>query len=344
MVNERIDKLVSKIDKQQAVYLKSPENIKYFSGFDGEGALIISENKRILLTDGRYTEIAKKTADNYEVIETSNHTEELKKLNNEVLFESDLPYSVFEKIQNQNIKCKKADIDFDVIRSVKDAFEIKALKKAAQIAEKSLEQLLEFITAGARENELKAKLEYFMLLNGGEGTSFDTIFISGNKTSLPHGVPSDKKLEKGDFVTVDFGCKADGYCSDMTRTFAIGSADEQMKEIYETVLYAKNETEKFIKAGANSFDCDKIARDIIKDKGYGQNFVHSTGHGVGLKIHEYPYLSPKSASVLKENNVVTVEPGIYIENKMGVRIENTVIVKEDGCEKLQNFAEKLIIL
>lgn len=344
MVDERINRLLSKTEPNETVYLKNPENIKYFSNFDGEGALIISENKRILLTDGRYTEIAKKTADGFEIIETVNHFEELKKTGGKVIFEPDLAYNTYEKISNSGITCSKAEIDFDVIRSVKDKTETDLLKKAAMIAEKSLEQVLEFITVGAKENELRAKLEYFMMLNGGDATSFDTIFISGNKTSLPHGTPSEKVLEKGDFVTVDFGCRYKGYCSDMTRTFALGSVTDEMKEIYETVLLAKNETEKFIKAGVKAFDCDKIARDIIKDKGYGSNFIHSTGHGVGLKIHEYPYLSPKSESVLEENNVVTVEPGIYIENKMGVRIENTVIVKKDGCEKLQNFSEKLIIL
>jgi len=340
----RTEKLLSYAGDLGAVYITTPENIRYFSGVEVEGGLIITKNERIIVTDGRYTEVAKSNVYGFEVVESVNHSEELKKIGKKVFFEPEISYSSYEKLKGADFELEKLNINLDTLRSVKDEKEISYLKEAAKIAEKALVKTLEVIKIGVTENFVKATLEYNMALFGGEKTSFDTICISGMKTSLPHGTPSDKIIEKGDFLTIDFGCMKNGYCSDMTRTFAIGTATEEMKEVYETVLKAQLAATEFIKAGVKCSDCDKIARDIIKEAGFGENFCHSLGHGVGLKIHELPVLSPKSQSVLEKDNIVTVEPGIYIEGKMGVRIENTVVVTEKGCIELQEFGKNLIIL
>ena len=340
----RTEKLLSYTGDLGSVYITTPENIRYFSGVEVEGGLIITKNERIIVTDGRYTEVAKNNPCGFTVVESVNHSEELKKIGKKVFFEPEISYSSYEKLKGADLKLEKLNINLDTLRSVKDTEEIKHLKEAAKLAEKALVKTLEVIKIGVTENFVKATLEYNMALLGGEKTSFDTICISGVKTSLPHGTPSDKVIEKGDFLTIDFGCVKNGYCSDMTRTFAIGTATEEMKEVYETVLKAQLAATEFIKVGVKCSDCDKIARDIIKEAGFGENFRHSLGHGVGLKIHEMPVLSPKSQSFLEKDNIVTVEPGIYIERKMGVRIENTVIVTEKECVELQEFGKNLIIL
>ncbi|MBO5454870.1 MAG: aminopeptidase P family protein [Clostridia bacterium] len=341
---DKAEKLISKLDKNSLVYITTPENIKYFSGVDVEGCLIITNGHKAIVTDGRYTEVAKSNACGFEVVEDVNHSRELKKFSKKVLFEPDISYLDYEKLKAADLKTEKLEVNLDFLRSVKDEQEIAYLKEAAEIAEKALVKTLEVIKPGVTENFVKATLEYNMALLGGEKTSFDTICISGTKTSLPHGTPSDKVIEKGDFLTIDFGCRKNGYCSDMTRTFAIGTATDEMKEVYETVLKAQLAATEFIKAGIKCSDCDKVARDIIKNAGYGEKFRHSLGHGVGLKIHEMPVLSPKSDSVLENGNIVTVEPGIYIEGKMGVRIENTVIVTDEKCIELQKMDKNLIIL
>ncbi len=340
----RTEKLLSHTKGNFVVYITSPENIKYFCGVDVEGCLVISDDEKLIVTDGRYTEVAKNNPFGFKVTESVNHTEILKKYGKTVYFEPQVPYSVYEKFKEEGLCFLPLDFNPDILRSVKDEEEIMYLTKAAQIAEKALEKTMEVIKEGVTENFVKATLEYNMALLGSEKPSFDTICISGVKTSMPHGAPSDKVIEKGDFVTIDFGAVVNGYCSDMTRTFAVGCATDEMQEIYETVLKAQISATEFIKAGVKCADCDKIARDIIANTGYGDNFRHSLGHGVGLKIHEMPNLSPKSDLILEKGNVVTVEPGIYIEGKMGVRIENTVVVTEKGCIELQKFGKNLIIL
>ena len=341
---DRIEKLFSYTDENPLVYITSPENIRYFSGVDIEGCLVISQDEKLIVTDGRYTEIAKNNPFGYNVTESINHIEVLKRYDKTVYFEPQIEYSTYQKLKDANINLQPLSVNIDMLRCVKDKEEIEHLAQAARIAQKALEETLNVIKAGVTENFVKATLEYNLAILGSEKTSFDTICISGVKTSMPHGTPSDKVIEKGDFITIDFGAVVSGYCSDMTRTFALGYATDEMKEIYETVLKAQIAATEFIKTGVKCADCDKVARDIITDAGYGKYFCHSLGHGVGLKIHEMPNLSPKSELVLQEGNVVNVEPGIYIEGKCGVRIENTVVVTSDGCIELQNFGKNLIIL
>lgn len=340
----REQKLLELINDNEVFYITDSDDMRYYAGFTGEGAVVLGHGEKVILTDGRYTEKARQESE-YCVAECINHFKYLNELNKKIIIQpNSITYRKFKLYSDNGLELVTKDIDFDALRSVKDDEEIDCLKKAASIAEKSLESLLEYIKPGVSEKELSAKLNYFMAINGSEKESFDTILISGKKTSLPHGVPSDKKIENGDFVTIDFGCKFNGYCSDMTRTFAVGFATDEMKNVYNVVLNAQETAQKFVMQGKKLNEIDFAARDIIKNAGYGNYFVHSLGHGVGLKIHELPNLGPRCVGELIKNNVVTVEPGIYIPGKFGVRIENTVIVNENKCESLQNFTKELIIL
>ena len=203
---------------------------------------------------------------------------------------------------------------------------------------------MKFIKVGITEKEIALELDFFMLRNGGEGLSFETIAVSGKNSSMPHGVPSEKKIENGDFITLDFGTVINGYHSDMTRTVAMGFASDEMKNVYDVVLKAQQNCLDNIKAGVSCKDGDEFARSIIRNAGYGQYFTHSTGHGVGVEIHEYPNLSIYSDSVLQAGNIVTVEPGIYIPEKFGVRIEDMALITEKGCTNLTKASKDLIIL
>ena len=222
--------------------------------------------------------------------------------------------------------------------------EISNLQKAAEIAEKAYQETLNFIRPGQTEQEIAAFLNYKMASYGAQKPSFDTICISGKNTSLPHGVPSDKRICEGEFLTMDFGAVYNGYCSDMTRTVAIGYLSDEMEWVFDIVLRAQDTAERAIRPGMTAGEADEIARKIIVDAEYGEYFVHSTGHGVGLEIHEFPNLAPNRDTVLQNNQVVTVEPGIYLPEKFGVRIENTVVLTENGCKSLQKCDRELIIL
>ena len=214
------------------------------------------------------------------------------------------------------------------IRTIDKAAVATQRMKQAYIATK---EKAELIRVGRTEKEIQLELDYYMLKNGAEALSFDTIALSGSNTSLPHGVPSDKKVESGEFVLMDFGATYDGWHSDMTRTVCVGKPSDKMKFVYETVLTAQLSALDAVKAGMSGKALDKIARDIITEAGYGDNFGHSLGHGVGVEIHESPYASPSREDILPENSIVTVEPGIYLEGKFGVRIEDFVVVTENGC-------------
>ncbi len=340
----RIKKLLENININQVCYLTDPADMFYYSGFTGEGAVIIGHNERIIITDGRYKEQAENET-SFEVKITLNHLDALKGLKKEMVLQKEsVSFKKAEHFIKNGVKIADVDIDFDFLRSVKDDTEIECLKKAAEISELALNKLLSHIKKGKTEKELAALLGFFVRDFGGEKEAFDTILISGKNTSYPHGVPTDKKIESGDFVTIDFGTKYHGYCSDMTRTFAVEKATDEMVNIYNIVKDAQNIAESKIKEGIELKNVDGLARNVIDKNGFGNYFIHSTGHGVGLKIHETPNLSPKSSGKLLQNQVVTVEPGIYIPDKFGVRIENTVLVKKDKGIPLQKFKKELIIL
>ncbi len=343
-MNKRLEKLCEKIG-DKALYITDRADMLYYSGFDGEGALVILKGKGYIITDGRYTEAASKSSPAFEVVCDARHLDTLKKLGGKMLFQpSALLYERYRALTKNGIELWDAEIDFEMLRCVKDEDELNLLRKAAQIGEAAFEQILREIKPGVREYELAARLDYIMRQEGASKSSFDTICISGKNTSLPHGVPTDKPIQNGDFVTMDFGCVYGGYCSDMTRTVAVGYADDKMAEVYNTILKAQLEGQRAVVRGASLKEVDFVSRGIIKDAGYGEYFVHSLGHGVGLKIHEQPVLSPKATGMLENGNVVTVEPGIYLPGKFGVRIENTVIVNGKTPESLQKSQKELIIL
>ena len=230
------------------------------------------------------------------------------------------------------------------LRRVKDAEEIESMIAAQRIAEKALSDIFHEIKPGVTEKEIAARLQYLMLHYGAENMSFDPIVVSGPNGSLPHGVPSEKTIQAGEFVTMDFGCIKNGYCSDMTRTVAVGSVTDEMKTVYETVLKAQLAGIAKARAGVTGRDIDAAARKVIEDAGYGKYFGHSFGHSLGVEIHEAPNAAPMNDQPMPCGAVISAEPGIYLPGKLGVRIEDVIILGEDGCEDITLAPKELIIL
>ena len=230
------------------------------------------------------------------------------------------------------------------LRASKDEAEIRSMRRAQAIAEKALDDVLHIIRPGITERDIAAEISYRMLKHGGEGNSFDPIAVTGANSSMPHGVPSDAVVREGDFITMDFGCIKDGYCSDMTRTVAVGYATDEMKNVYDIVLRAQLAGIARAAAGVTGAEIDGAARKVISDAGYGEYFGHSFGHSLGLYIHESPSASPSVKTPMPEGAVISAEPGIYLPGKFGVRIEDVLILREGGCEVITKAAKQLLIL
>ena len=350
MYIERLKKLVSVIPANATLIL-SPENLYYFSGFTGgEGMLYIDKSKLLLFTDSRYTVQAREEAPDFEVIDTAQTSvgEFLKSQGDKAYgFEDDyVTFSKFAGLKRYTPKSVFSPVSshIDKIRMIKDKTELEYIKKAAQIADSAFSYILDKIAVGKTEREISLDLEYFMLRQGAEGLSFDTISASGVRSCMPHGVATDKVIESGDFLTLDFGCKYRGYCSDMTRTVVVGKASEKQKEIYNIVLEAQKTALSAIRAGELTQAVDEAARGVIENAGYGKNFGHGLGHSLGLKVHESPSCSPRSQDILTENMMMTVEPGIYIDSFGGVRIEDLVCVTKEGYENFTTSQKELIEL
>ncbi len=342
-------KLNGLLNKYDGVLITSPHNIQYFSGFSGgEGALLITKEQKFLFTDSRYEEAAENEAKLFQVEKWNGLKDLFEKVVSlnlkEIAFEDNyMTVSEFKCFEEKTAsKYISQGDEINRLRMVKEPWEIEKIAKAEEIGDKAFSHILSFIKDGITERDIAAELEYFMKKQGAEKTSFDTIAISGAKTSMPHGRPDNKKIEKGDFITLDFGCVYEGYCSDMTRTVVLGKADNKQKEIYDIVYEAQMTGLENIKSGMRCCDADKAARRVIEKAGYGQYFGHSLGHGVGLLIHELPNLSPKSDAVLEDNMVVSCEPGIYIPGFGGVRIEDLVCVEGDKCRILSKSTKKLM--
>ena len=341
-MQHRIDKILKNLPSDfEALLITSSANKFYFLGMDSHdaGKLLIVKNKAYFIIDGRYLEVFKKNVTHAEIIlqgKMYEQIDEILKANNvkNLHIDDTLTLSEFntlkEKLNYNFITDDTATKAMQECRNVKEEIELDCIYKAQEITDKAYEYMLTKLQVGKTEKEMQLELDYFMLRNGADALAFDTILVSGKNTSLPHGVPSDKKIEYGDFITMDFGAKVGGYCTDMTRTVAMGEATQEMKDVYAIVLEAQVQAVQAVKAGCGGSQVDAVARDIIKAKGYGVNFCHSTGHGTGIEIHEFPYISESSKNILPENCVMTVEPGIYIAGKFGIRIEDTVIVKENG--------------
>ncbi len=337
------------------ILLTSPHSLRYHTGFSGgEGIALVSEKGNFLFVDSRYTEAAQKEATEFLVVEFAGGKRNaeiaqkitdlnLKNLGFEDEFMSVAEYDSLKKDLpvEEWVGCSRS---LRELRMVKTEEELRALRTAEQIGVDAFLEVLPLIKEGMTENQLAAELEYRMRRRGAEGTSFETIAISGKKTSMPHGRPDDKKIEYGDFITMDFGCKYRGYCSDMTRTVVLGKANEEQKKIYEIVRLAQEAGLAALRPGITGSEADGAARKVIEEAGFGKYFGHSLGHGVGLEIHELPNLSPMSEIVLKPGMVITCEPGIYIPDFGGVRIEDMVCITEDGYENFTHLGKELIEL
>ncbi len=348
-----LDKLISSLPSNiDGVLIVSEINRRYFTSFNSsDGVLLATKNGSVFLTDSRYIEEAQNKVSCCEVVELKKASEQLpelcKKLGVKVLMVESDRLTVSElKAYRKMLKgilltTVGTDKLIDELRTVKNNYELEAVIKAQRIAEKAYEHILGFIKEGVTEREIALQLDFFMLRNGAEAISFETIAISGTNTSKPHGVPTDKKVCSGDFVTLDYGAVVNGYHSDMTRTIAVGEVSDEQVKVYNIVLEAQLRALAALKEGVKCSDADAAAREYINENGYGEYFRHSTGHGVGLEIHEKPALSPKNDKRLQVGNIVTVEPGIYIPGKFGVRIEDMAIITKENCENLTKIAKNL---
>lgn len=350
---KKVQDIISKLELD-AVLVSNSNNMRYISGFAGEGYLYISNSRHSVLTDFRYTIQAELEAEGYEVITIGGGgyeevikdlvvTDRVKKLG----FESeDLLYSKYQGLAEDVGVEELVPIKDEItrLRRIKTTRELEYIRRAEEIGDKVFTDMLDYIKPGMTELHVAARIEYLLKLHGGQRTSFPAIVASGINSSMPHAVPTMKKLESGDFLTMDFGCVYEGYCSDMTRTIVIGKASEKQKDIYKLVLEAQMAALNVIRAGLKGKEVDKVARDIIYGAGYEGCFGHGLGHSVGLFIHENPRLSPAEEEVLQAGMTETVEPGIYVKGFGGVRIEDLVAVTENGCDNFTHSDKRLIEL
>lgn len=336
-----------------AILITSPQNRRYATGFPSSaGVCMIDAKGGYLFTDFRYIEAAKKRIGNgfcvemvrrsyADMINEACEQDGVKIIAYEEGFMTCADYTQWEHALHA--KMVPMGSLLSDLREVKRQEEIDCCIAAQRIAERALAETLSDIRAGVSEKHIAALLEFRMLDYGGEKMSFDPIVVSGTKSSMPHGVPSEKLLEPGDFVTMDFGCIVEGYCSDMTRTVAVDYATEEMEKVYNIVLRAQEAGIAAAKAGVTGSMVDKAARDIITAEGYGACFGHSFGHGIGIDIHEQPVAAPRIHKKLEAGNIISAEPGIYIPGRFGVRIEDMLCITADGCLDLTNAPKQLTI-
>lgn len=353
-VKERVIGVLDKLNLD-AVLVSDGYNMRYISGFTGAtGYLYVSRNRSVIITDFRYTIQANRESNGFEVIEIGkggyvaalNDLLDADKVERLGFEDDNLLYASYSSLNEKLHKKEMVPVKDELtkLRIVKTAEELENIKMAEHIGDLAFTKILEVIKPGMTELEVAAYLEFFMKTNGAQGLSFDTIVASGVNSSMPHATPSAKKIELGDFVTMDFGCLYNGYCSDMTRTIVVGKASAEQKDIYNTVLKAQLAALEAIHAGVIGKDIDKIARDIIDSTKYKGCFGHGLGHSVGLFIHEEPRFSSAEESVILANVTETVEPGIYIKDFGGVRIEDLVVVTEDGYINFTQSEKQLIEL
>jgi len=353
-----MNKTISKLLKDKgldAIVFTNQYNIRYLSGYKGDtGLLVQTAKKQYLLTDFRYIFQAEEEAKDAEVVDIAKlgYAGALK----EIFAGNNVKTTGFEAEQTLcaqrdawKKKCRgvsfvPVDEELADLRIIKTPEELEKLRRAEAIGDAAFIEILKFIKPGVTELQIAAKLEYTMKMLGAEGNSFDPIVASGVNSSKPHAVPTNKKVEKGDFLTMDFGCKFDGYCSDMTRTIVVGKASDKQKDIYNTVLKAQLAVLDMLKPGRTGIEIDKVARDIIDDAGYKGCFGHGLGHGVGLFIHETPNANMRYDKKMKANMTLTDEPGIYISGFGGVRIEDMGAFTKDGFENYAKSPKELIEL
>ena len=338
-----------------ALLVTDEKNQRYAAGFPfTDGAVLVGKDRAFLITDSRYIEAAEQQAEGAEVrLFDKAHPlsaklrEALDEIRAEKIAAEDqsLSHAAFRAWEKKlGVHLEDAGDLFRTLRAVKTEEEIASMIRAQRISEAALEEVLHIIKPGMTEREAAAELVYRMLRHGSEGNSFDPIVVTGSKTSMPHGVPGDKVIRAGDFVTMDFGCLKDGYCSDMTRTVAVGFATDEMKNVYYTVLKAQLAGIAAVHAGVLGKDIDSAARKVITDAGYGQYFGHGFGHCLGLEIHEPPFAGPTGNMPLHAGSLSSAEPGIYLPGRFGVRIEDVMIIREDHAEVITRAPKSELIV
>ena len=342
MLKKRAKKVFQLAGKElDGIFITSPENVRYLTGFSGsEGSLLLLKDQGFFLTDGRYTVQAGEQVKDFKTIIFKEKWKALGRLINKFKLKSigyeskHLTLDLFNTLKKEAGTAKFDPLakKLDKLRAVKETAEIRALKKAAAIAAESLEEVIPMISPGVKEVEIASELEYRMRKKGGERIAFQTIVASGWRSALPHGTATDKKIKKGEFVTIDYGVVYEGYASDETCTFVVGNPTKKQQKVYAAVKKAHDLAIKKVTTDRNLKEIDAAARKHIEKAGYGKYFTHSTGHGLGLYVHEYPVVSLRSKEKVKPGMVFTIEPGIYIPKWGGVRIEDTVLAKKQGFE------------
>ena len=350
-----LEHIAAHLDGLDAILLTGEANCYYAAGFMGEGIALVTRRGSWYFTDSRYTEAADKAIGNAAVIREVSREKPFSALINEALAEAGAEKAGFEDqrmtvaehaVYSEKLHCTltPASALMTELRGSKDEEELSCMTAAQRIAEGALEQILKEIRPGMTEKEIAARLNYLMVSAGAEKTSFDTIVASGPNGSMPHAVPGMRKVREGDFITMDFGCVYKGYCSDMTRTVALGRPSDEMRNVYDIVLQAQLAGIAAARAGVTGAAIDGAARKVIQDAGYGSCFGHSFGHSLGIDIHEAPNAAPGNDKPMPDGAVVSAEPGIYLPGKFGVRIEDVMILRPDGAQVITKAPKALLVL
>ncbi|UHA72862.1 M24 family metallopeptidase [Paenibacillus sp. 481] len=356
MSNHRIIRLRQAMEARglEALFVASKVNRRYLTGFTGSsGYVLITLDRAVLLTDFRYMSQANEQAQGFDVIEHAvTMTDTLKQLLAEIRvnrlgFEQEhVAYGTFAAYNKELQPVELVPVSglVEELRMIKDEAELAIMREAAQLADQTFSHILNFLKPGVSEQDINLEMEFFMRKNGATSSSFDTIVASGERSALPHGVASERIIQGNEFIKLDFGAYYQGYCSDLTRTVVLGKPTDKHIEIYNIVLEAQLYALEHIRSGMTGREADSLARDIIKRYGYGDNFGHSLGHGLGMEIHEYPRLAQAGETVLTPGMTVTVEPGIYVPGFGGVRIEDDIVITANGIEILTQSTKQLLVL
>ena len=353
-MNKRVQAFLDKMQEKEldGIIINNLKNVYYLTGFWGSnGTVFISRDRQVLVTDARYIIAAKQEVTGFEIFAERDELSTIVKIAKDmglsrIGFEDEISVSYYHRMQAtfEGLELIPQTQFVEALRMIKDETEIATIRKACSISDQAFHDALEFIKPGKTEIEIANFLDFRMRELGAAGLSFDTILASGINSSKPHAHPMHKPVELGEAITMDFGCLYEHYVSDMTRTIYLGHVNDEQAEIYNTVLKANQALIDQAKAGLGFRDFDKIPRDIIVEAGYGEYFTHGIGHGIGLDIHEEPYFNQTSTEVIKSGMVLTDEPGIYIEGKYGVRIEDDILITDTGCELLTLAPKELIVI
>ena len=356
MVKKRIQSVQNQLNHNEAVIITGDANRRYFTGFaSSAGTLLITSHSADFIIDFRYYEKAYNSISHCNVVLAEKlymQLRELLKNNNISKIYTETSYISLKDFETFRTELSDFEVSSESkmdeyvleLRSIKSDEELKAIKEAQKITDDTFGYILERIKPGRTEREIMLDMEFFLRKQGSQGVSFDFIVVSGKNSSLPHGVPTDKIIESGDFVTMDFGAVVNGYRSDMTRTIAVTSISEEQRYVYNSVLEAQNEAFKAIHPGTRCIDVDSAARNYIYSKGYEGCFGHGLGHSIGIEVHESPCFNTRDRTILKPGMILSVEPGIYLPGRFGVRIEDVIVVTENGFENITHCEKKLTVL